>query len=303
MSHLDKILSVNLARPKIQLKNISDKPSVKTSDYVSKIVKAPIKLALKKPVPFKTDNPIIKTIKAPIKLTLKKRVSPTIEDSNAPLEANEDEKIILLASAAINSVESDKSETKFIELKKYNIDVMFRRAGIIPYFFDEKTDEYYFFFGIDLNHNELTDFGGMVNTGENFVDTAVREMSEESLNIFNCTSDAVIEAGKLIYSVDHSMAIILLPISFESESSAIENCNNICIGYASAKKKSVGKIENSNIMWLTGSDLKKLVLEQSTAVPIPASLQATINLTGFYPSLYKEVRRRLEPHFEQQLTL
>lgn len=56
------------------------------------------------------------------------------------------------------------------------------RAGVIP--FTIKNDTVYFLMGIDRKTGEYTDFGGGVKNHETFVSCAIRELSEESCELF-----------------------------------------------------------------------------------------------------------------------
>jgi hypothetical protein len=82
------------------------------------------------------------------------------------------------------------------ELIENNINVM--RAGIIPY--TVKHNMFYFLMGVDRRTRELTDFGGGVKINESLIDGALRELHEESCEIFvnTITKDLLIKSPVLI---------------------------------------------------------------------------------------------------------
>jgi hypothetical protein len=72
------------------------------------------------------------------------------------------------------------------------------RAGIIP--FTIKDNMFYFLMGVDRRTRELTDFGGGVKITETLIDGAIRELNEESCEIFKnvITKESLYKSAVLI---------------------------------------------------------------------------------------------------------
>lgn len=104
-------------------------------------------------------------------------------------------------------------ETKSIAWKRRkNI----QRAGVVFYFFDEK--EIFFILGLDRKFQEWTDFGGSVDVGENGAEAAYREMTEETLGIFQARLEGVknmIEKSHAV--IEPNMVIIFMPLNINKE--------------------------------------------------------------------------------------
>ena len=111
---------------------------------------------------------------------------------------------------------SFKTKTSLIPLQK-----QFSRAGVIPYTI--KDGKKYFLLGIDAKFGTLTDFGGGVKRGENFIEAACRELDEESLGIFNFLHPErmkeVRQNSTTVY--DDNSAIIFLNVS-------VDSMNDVC---------------------------------------------------------------------------
>lgn len=83
------------------------------------------------------------------------------------------------------------------------------RAGVIP--FTIKNGVIYFLVGIDNKTGEMTDFGGGVKNHETFVTCAVRELAEESCEIFtNIITEKVLENSFAIVD-KNSTNVIFFP--------------------------------------------------------------------------------------------
>lgn len=82
------------------------------------------------------------------------------------------------------------------------------RSGVVPYFFDYSQGKFMFVFGCDntkfgrnstlsmtkrLENCDITTFSGKVENSETYQTTAVRELREESLEIYNFLSVALNE--------------------------------------------------------------------------------------------------------------
>lgn len=95
---------------------------------------------------------------------------------------------------------------EFMNIENLNI----QRAGVILYnVIDEK---YYYYLGEDKNTNELTDFGGGIKLNEQPIIAALRELRQETLNIFKFTIDDI-KNFKIAYN--DTMCIIFVKVDFE----------------------------------------------------------------------------------------
>lgn len=132
---------------------------------------------------------------------------------------------------------SHKAKTHSISSKH-----KFLRSGVIPY--TVVNEKKYFCLGVDAKYGTLTDFGGGLKRGEDFVIGACRELQEESLGIFDFTSEEKIkkvrENSVTIY--DSSVAVIFVNVK-------IENMNHISELYYHLASKQT-RLENSGIIWI-----------------------------------------------------
>src|SRR6188768_4186851 len=116
------------------------------------------------------------------------------------------------------------------------------RAGVIP--FAIKNNELYCLMAIDKKSREYCDFGGGVKSGESFIDGALRELHEESCEIF----DGVITESELMESIvvtDLSTSIFFVQVSEDW----IDNAETIFKD--NQKKYSYKKYkENIGIKWI-----------------------------------------------------
>jgi len=118
----------------------------------------------------------------------------------------------------------------------------FLRSGVIPYtVINEKK---YFCLGVDAKYGTLTDFGGGVKRGEDFVVAGCRELEEESLGIFDFTSEENIKKVRenSITIYDSSLAVIFIDVK-------VDNMNQISELYHLLSMKQT-RLENSGIIWI-----------------------------------------------------
>lgn len=113
----------------------------------------------------------------------------------------------------------------------------FRRCGIIPYIIQNNIK--YFCMGVDSKYGTLTDFGGASLEYETFISTISRKLNEESLGIFNFTSDILFENTRSLY--DDNYIISFLNIN--------ANMSDICKTFFT-KYENTTLCRNSSIMWI-----------------------------------------------------
>ena len=90
------------------------------------------------------------------------------------------------------------------------------RAGAVIY--TKEGDKTFFCFGIDTQSGNLTDFGGGVKKGETIVEGGLRELHEESLNVFSSITQENMEKSITFHCFN--MAIMFIPM--EVDRSVIE---------------------------------------------------------------------------------
>lgn len=86
-----------------------------------------------------------------------------------------------------------------------------KRCAIIPYFI--LNDEKYFMLAIDKNRGYLTDLGGNINNGEDFITSAIRELYEESLQIIDLRDNYDHVKNNSISYINGRYCIIFQPFS------------------------------------------------------------------------------------------
>lgn len=116
-----------------------------------------------------------------------------------------------------------------------------KRAGIIVYTY--ANNDFYFAFGLDRKHNELTDFGGGVKQADMFSDlSALRELREESLNIFDYITRQHLQNSYAMCSTDMMILLVYQDV----------NPQKICEEYNKRKVLvNPNDLENSAIVWIS----------------------------------------------------
>lgn len=194
---------------------------------------------------------------------------------------------ILLNFPYSNVYFSYKSPTTNIALSK-----KFKRAGVIPYTYinskysyidDEgkeiteiKKDKYYCM-AIDSEYGNLTDFGGGVKKYETFTTAAVRELQEESLGIFNFSSESLYNCSEAIY--DNTMIILLINVKI-SENQNMGHLDSVIQEYYK-RYSNITSSETRGMFWIHESSFYDLI-KSGKSINYP-------NLGITYPSVYKKV--------------
>lgn len=129
------------------------------------------------------------------------------------------------------------------KISNFKLTIRPQRAGVILYTY--VNDVLYFGFGVDSVYHELTDFGGHLDRSDkNAIAGALRELKEESLNVFNFDYQDV-KDDMIIY--DDKMAILLVYTNL-SPKQVNEKFK--------LKLKNAKKPEVNDIQWLTLDELK-----------------------------------------------
>jgi len=106
---------------------------------------------------------------------------------------------------------TDYSKPQISLTRKVDLNKKFIRVGILFYFYDS-NDELNFLFGIDSNHWELTDLGGIRLHSEDFMDAAIREAYEESMGFIDMRNDKTEIYDNSIIVYNKEIAIIFKQI-------------------------------------------------------------------------------------------
>lgn len=130
------------------------------------------------------------------------------------------------------------TSVKNLDLKLTNI----KRAGVIIYTFRDGV--IYFGLGLDAKTHDLTDFGGTVTykLDKNFVQGALREFQEETLELFDPLKIDDVQDCQAIY--DEENIIIFIPINLDPDI-ICQEFNNIYQKYTSTDR-----VEICGITWL-----------------------------------------------------
>lgn len=163
-------------------------------------------------------------------------------------------------------------------------DRRFHRAGIIPYCQHDEVN--YFFMSVDARYRQLTDPGGTIFRGEDFISGACRELEEESLGIFDLRSEEnrdKIRNNSIAYYSD-DMIIIFQRVEVKS---MLEICTRYKEKYHKMKKDGF-RPENSHLIWVTENHLLYLLLGKE--VSIPTELAYVSGIGRSYPRLYHKVK-------------
>ena len=109
-------------------------------------------------------------------------------------------------------------------------------------------------FGLDADHEEITDFGGGIRRRESPVDGSVRELIEESLNSFGCPPIVNINRSLVVYSKE---MMIIFPK--ETTDPAIINerfATNLTIAQEKGER-----IEVSDIIWIPVDEFSNVICQ------------------------------------------
>jgi hypothetical protein len=227
-----------------------------------------------------------------------------------------------------------KSENSNSESYKLDPFLKFKKSGLLLY--TKYKEETIFFMavftGTDRDKKieaELCDFGGKVESDENFIQAAVNETLEESLGIFNFKNkeNEIASISEAIFTMDRALIYLLTPITinlkpkeyielfdsrkkqiseeknkykyiseiedFEYPELDLQNTNKNKFNYNTKSKntrKDFNYNEIRNIVYISHENLIKLINNETVA--LPKSLAKSLNMTN-YPKLYFAVADRL----------
>lgn len=178
----------------------------------------------------------------------------------------------------------------------------FHRASVIPYCRIKGVT--YFIMTVDARYGELTDNGGSVEPQEDWLTTGLRELSEETMQIFDYTDDKsqeFVRNNSIAMYLDTSI-IIFQQVEVASLSDLY---NEFRWRYLAARQSGANQshIENSHLMWISEMDLMSVVYGGRYAqVKLPPDLANLFcenkSRTGVYPPLYSRVRAILTSAFK-----
>lgn len=148
------------------------------------------------------------------------------------------------------------------EYKKSDMYNIQRRGGILPYTFVDKKIQ--ICFGVDKSSQDITDFAGTIEPGENVIDGMIREFHEETCGIFGDISHDDLLNCYCIY--DEKNIVLFLPVKFDDEKMQKDIINitkNIFLLISNIKYKDIKKYnENSGIRWLDEEALNVFFIQK-----------------------------------------
>jgi hypothetical protein len=157
---------------------------------------------------------------------------------------------------------------------------------------------------IDSTFNELTDTGGVVENirNESFVKSAIRELKEETLGIFDYAGHEQFIYDNSFCIHDRSSILIFQRISVvhPTEISLLYKYLHTNLSLTSHNKC---LLENSSLVWISESNVRNLCFTLNPQVFIPEDLKVCVrkqpNARGekyagiFYPEIFSEVKEML----------
>ena len=164
----------------------------------------------------------------------------------------------------------------------------FTRSGLVPYFISNNTT--YYFFSIDSSSGYLIDMGGTIEYGD-FIKSGIRELQEESADIFQFEYNDVIDYSISIY--DEKTII-----SFQKVELDLDKAEKVCRSYRKKYLKLLQNsetpsylIENTHIVYISEKDLLKLCKNEKVEIPYDYELE-------FYPEIYPLIFEHLKFGFK-----
>lgn len=141
----------------------------------------------------------------------------------------------------------------------------FKRCGVIPY--TKYKNSIWFGLGIDRRSGDVTDFGGSFEykKDRDCIDAALREFSEESLNVFGIVERHLIYNN--IIAFDDENLIIFIPIEIDPfvSKKAFEEYN-------------YSKSEMSKIIWIRKDHFKEIILGKLEGYKMYSKVRGILNL-------------------------
>jgi len=182
-------------------------------------------------------------------------------------------------------------KTCFKSLTKY-VSKTFIRSGITPYIIED--NETIYFFCIDTKYDEITDPGGSVKKNENYLESSLRELEEETLGLFDFRDmkDYIEKNSVILYNRSYCMIF---------QECRVEDKLDICKKYSERYEIHKDKEpENSFLIWIKEGDLKKLSVGEK--VDMPEELKKIVGMEK-YPNIYSKIKCILKKGYSKSDTL
>lgn len=162
-----------------------------------------------------------------------------------------------------------------------------KRSSIIPFFLKNGTK--YYFLAISAEYDQVNDMGGRIDPGEDFLESAIRELNEESVCVFDYKDNYNYIADNSITIYDDNNIITFVNISYKSDL-----CEDFEENYKLALKDlntDPVYLENRHMIYISEEDLKNLCKNEK--VKMPKKLSKIIGEFKYYPNIYLDLKNTL----------
>lgn len=132
-----------------------------------------------------------------------------------------------------------------------------KRGGIVPYVrfrAEDGTEETFYCFGVDYGSGDITDLSGRRDRDDTTIlKTAIREFTEETLNVFpKMTEEAIKAQEALVVYDDLSMMMF---VQFD-----LPNLQDVLDRFQAALKVQKGDPELSMLFWMTERQIRAALM-------------------------------------------
>lgn len=164
-----------------------------------------------------------------------------------------------------------------------------KRSSIIPFF--ERKGVKYYFLAISAEYDQVNDMGGRIDPGEDFLESAIRELNEESVYVFDYRDNYDYIANNSITIYDDNNIITFVNINVDNENYLCEEFEeNYKLALKDADTDPV-YLENRHMIHISEEDLKDLCKNEK--VKIPKKLSKIICEFKYYPNIYLDLKNTL----------
>lgn len=166
------------------------------------------------------------------------------------------------------------------------------RAGVIPYVIHEGS--VMILLVLDCRYGQLTDAGGKVKDGENWIDAALREGDEETRNIFSFRDrqEEILDTGTVLFNYYKNMASILVPVSGDPYTLSI----NYCLSFREGLRRGdpIESMENWMLIPVSVNDLYRLCKIKDYSPHRTKYRETSVILPPQLRSVFRKFYRRRE---------